>query len=52
LKAYCEESKKNVETELLKTKVEYGEKIEQLNLKIEEAKKADNSKSLQFEKDE
>lgn len=35
LKLYCEESKKEVEEDLSKAKLEYTERIEQLNLKIE-----------------
>ena len=35
LKQYCEESKKTVETELEKTKIDYAEKIEALNGKID-----------------
>ena len=35
LKLYCEESKKEVESELAKAKLEYAEKMELLNQKIE-----------------
>lgn len=38
LKLYCEESKKDVERELSQVKLDYAEKIEQLNEKINELK--------------
>ena len=38
LKQYCEESKKEVENELSKVKLDYAEKIEVLNVKIFEMK--------------
>lgn len=34
LKQYCEESKRNVEEELAKSKLDYAEKIDALNAKI------------------
>ena len=36
LKQYCEESKKEVEQELSRVRLDYGEKLEELNLKIEQ----------------
>ena len=35
LKLYCEESKKEVESELSKVKLDYSERIEELNNKLE-----------------
>ena len=36
LRLYCEESKKEVEQELSRVKLDLGEKIEEFNVKIEE----------------
>lgn len=41
LKQYCEESKKTVENELAQTKLDYAEKIDTLNLKIEQLYKVE-----------
>lgn len=38
LKLYCEESKKEVEAELSRVKLDYAEKIDELNEKINEMK--------------
>jgi hypothetical protein len=38
LRLYCEESKKEVENELSRVKLDYVEKIEQLNEQINELK--------------
>jgi hypothetical protein len=38
LKLYCEESKKEVEMQLSRVKLDYAEKIEEVNSKMEEMK--------------
>ena len=52
LKQFCEESKKSVESELAKTKLEYAEKIETLHQQIEKTKKLDEIKQEKFEQEE
>ena len=50
LKLYCEESKKEVENELSKVKLDYAEKIEQLNEKMIEMKEKESDKKEKYEK--
>lgn len=49
LKLYCEESKKEVENELSRVKLDYAEKIEQLNDKINEMKQSELEKAMRYE---
>ena len=50
MKLYCEESKKEVENELSKVKLDYAEKIEQLNEKINEMKLKESNRKEKHEK--
>ena len=50
MKLYCEESKKEVENELSKVKLDYAEKIEQLNEKMIEMKEKESDKKEKYEK--
>lgn len=50
LKLYCEESKKEVENELSKVKLDYAEKIEQLNEKINEMKAKETERKEKYSK--
>jgi predicted ribosome quality control (RQC) complex YloA/Tae2 family protein len=43
LKLYCEESKKTVESELVKAKADYSEKVEKLNQTIEKLRKQEEA---------
>lgn len=50
LKLYCEESKKEVENELSRVKLDYAERIEQLNEKMSEMRQVEEERKLKSTK--
>lgn len=49
LRLYCEESKKEVENELSRVKLDYAEKLEQLNEKLAELKESEAERNERHE---
>lgn len=49
LRLYCEESKKQVENELSRVKLDYAEKLEQLNEKLVELKESEAERNERHE---
>ena len=50
LKLYCEESKKEVENELSRVKLDYAERIEHMNEKMAELKQQEEDRKVKHQK--
>ena len=50
LKLYCEESKKEVENELSRVKLDYAERIEHMNEKMAELKQQEEDRKAKHQK--